>query len=248
MIRRAILLAAGRGARLAPYTDDLPKCLLPLGDGTLLSRQMDACVAVGIAELVLVTGYEHEKIEREVARWEVARGGARVRTLYNPFFATTNNMFSLLLARHEMDADFLVVNADNVFSVDTLRTIVTADAHPILVPVAVHASYDAEDMKVRVVGGKIVEIAKTIRTDEAAGESIGVRAFRGEGRGLLSRELEAMSRDSDPAKAWYITAVSRIAARGGPVGALYLDSNACMDVDFPEDLERAQREFAPHPR
>jgi choline kinase len=243
MIRRAILLAAGRGARLAPYTDDLPKCLLPLGTGTLLSRQMDACVAVGIDELVLVTGYEHEKIEHEIARWVTAGGDAIVRTVYNPFYATTNNMFSLLLARHEMDADFLVVNADNVFSNDALRTIVTDDAHAILVPVAIHEAYDAEDMKVRVVDGKIVEIAKTIALHEAAGESIGVRAFRGEGRALLSDELEAMARDSDPAKAWYITAVSRIAARGGPVGALYLDSNACMDVDFPEDLERAQREF-----
>lgn len=243
MIRRAILLAAGRGARLAPYTDDRPKCLLPLGEGTLLSRQMDACAAVGVDELVLVTGHEFGKIEAEVARWQATGRRAEVRTVYNPFFATTNNMFSLLLARHEMDADFLVVNADNVFSVEALRSIVAGDEHPILVPVAIHEAYDAEDMKVRVVDGKIVEIAKTIALDEAAGESIGVRAFRGEGRALLADELEAMARDSDPAKAWYITAVSRIAARGGPVGALYLDSNACMDVDFLEDLERAQREF-----
>jgi choline kinase len=52
-----------------------------------------------------------------------------------------------------------------------------------------------------------------------------------------------MSRDSDPATAWYITAVSRIAARGGPVGVLYVASDACMDIDFPADLERARCEL-----
>ena len=245
MIRRAIILAAGRGARLHPFTDGLPKCLLPLGDGTLLSRQLDACLASGVHELVLVTGYEHQKIEEELARYRAERGeSVSLRTIYNPFFATTNNMFSLLLARHAMDADFLVVNADNVFSPELLREIAECEAHPILVPVARHEVCDAEDMKVRVVEGRLVEIAKTIPLDEAAGESIGVRAFRGEGRALLADELEAMARDADPATAWYITAVSRIAERGGPVGVLYVDPEACMDVDFPIDLERARRNFA----
>jgi L-glutamine-phosphate cytidylyltransferase len=245
MIRRAIILAAGRGARLHPFTDGLPKCLLPLGGGTLLSRHLDACVASGIDEIVLVTGYEFEKIEREIERWRGATGAsASVSTIYNPFFATTNNMFSLLLARHAMDADFLVVNADNVLSEEALRIIARHDEHPILVPIARHEAYDAEDMKVRVVGGRLVEIAKTIPLDEASGESIGVRAFRREGRALLVDELEAMARDSDPATAWYITAVSRIAARGGPVGVIDIAADACMDVDFPHDLERARRDFA----
>lgn len=245
MIKRAIILAAGRGARLAPLTDDLPKCLLPLGNGTILSRQFDACTASGIDDIVLVTGYEYGKIETEIERWREATGSTtRISTVYNPYFATTNNMFSLWVARHYMDADFLVLNADNVFSSETLRTIAHHDAHPILVTVAKREKYDAEDMKVRIVDGRVVAIAKTIPLDQASGESVGIRAFIGEGRALLMQELEAMGRDADPATAWYITAVERIAKRGGPVGVIYVDANACMDVDFVEDLERARRDFA----
>lgn len=245
MITRAIILAAGRGARLSPLTDDLPKCLLPLGDGTILSRQFDACTASGIDDIVLVTGYEYGKIEAEIARWrEATRTSARVATVYNPYFATTNNMFSLWVARHYMDADFLVLNADNVFSADTLREIAHHGEHPILVAVAQRDTYDAEDMKVRIEDGRVVAIAKTIPLDQASGESVGIRAFTGVGRALLVQELEAMGRDSDPATAWYITAVERIAQRGGPVGVIYVDANACMDVDFVQDLERARRDFA----
>ena len=95
--------------------------------------------------------------------------------------------------------------------------------------------------------GKRFAIAKTIPLGEASGESLGIRAFSGVGRTLLMDELEAMGRDSDPATAWYITAVERIAQRGGPVGVLFLDSDACMDVDFEQDLERARREFGAPP-
>ena len=66
MIRRAIILAAGRGARLSPHTDDRPKCLLQLGAGTLLSRQFDACMAVGIDDIVVITGYEFGMMEDEI--------------------------------------------------------------------------------------------------------------------------------------------------------------------------------------
>ncbi|MBP7685218.1 MAG: phosphocholine cytidylyltransferase family protein [Deltaproteobacteria bacterium] len=245
MIRRAIILAAGRGARLSPHTDDRPKCLLQLGAGTLLSRQFDACVAVGIDDIVVITGYEFVMMEDEITRWLRESGAAaKVSTVYNPYFATTNNMFSLWVARHRMDVDFVVLNADNVFSHETLRSIAHHGQHPILVPVAQRDKYDAEDMKVRIEDGRITAIAKTIPLDQASGESLGIRAFSGVGRRLLMDELEAMGRDSDPATAWYITAVERIAQRGGPVGVLFLDSNACMDVDFEQDLERARRDFA----
>lgn len=244
MLRRAIILAAGRGARLMPLTDDRPKCLLPLGEGTILSRQLDACLAIGVDDIVLVTGYAFEMMEDEVARWKASKQEpVRVSTVYNPYFATTNNMFSLWVARHFMDKDFLVINADNVFAQKTLEEIARHDAHPILLPVAQRAKYDAEDMKVRIEDGRVLEIAKTIPLDEASGESLGIRAFFREGCQLLIDELEAMGRDSDPATAWYITAVERIAQRGGPVGVLYVDSDACMDVDFAQDLERAQRDF-----
>ena len=52
-----VILAAGMAKRLRPLTDECPKCLLTVGQRTLLQRTVDAIIAVGITELVVVTGY-----------------------------------------------------------------------------------------------------------------------------------------------------------------------------------------------
>ena len=63
---KAIILAAGTASRLRPLTLHTPKCLLKVGERTLLQRSMDAIIKAGIREFVIVTGYLHEKIENFV--------------------------------------------------------------------------------------------------------------------------------------------------------------------------------------
>ena len=57
-----VILAAGMAKRLRPLTDACPKCLLKIGERTLLQRTVDAMIAAGINELVVVTGYRGEMI------------------------------------------------------------------------------------------------------------------------------------------------------------------------------------------
>ena len=61
--KKAIILAAGTASRLRPLTLHTPKCLLKVGERTLLERSMDALIKAGIREFCIVTGYLHEKIE-----------------------------------------------------------------------------------------------------------------------------------------------------------------------------------------
>ena len=64
---KAIILAAGTASRLRPLTSHTPKCLLKIGERTLLERSIDALVAAGVDQLCIVTGYLHEQIEQFVA-------------------------------------------------------------------------------------------------------------------------------------------------------------------------------------
>ena len=57
-----VILAAGMAKRLRPLTDHCPKCLLKVGERTLLQRTVDAQLAAGLSELVVVTGYRAEMI------------------------------------------------------------------------------------------------------------------------------------------------------------------------------------------
>ena len=70
----AVLLAAGEGTRLHPYTIDRPKCLVEVAGRPLLDRTLSALEAVGVEELVLVTGYRED-----VLRAFLERRGSRVR-------------------------------------------------------------------------------------------------------------------------------------------------------------------------
>ena len=76
MITRALLLAAGRGARLAPLTDDRPKCLVPLLGRPLLEYQIAALRLAGVTDIAIVGGYRDERLEPYVAtrfintRWD----------------------------------------------------------------------------------------------------------------------------------------------------------------------------------
>ncbi|MCH5179591.1 MAG: NTP transferase domain-containing protein, partial [Prevotellaceae bacterium] len=63
---KALILAAGTASRLRPLTDNTPKCLLKIGERSLLQRSIDALVANGVTELAIVTGYLHEMIENFV--------------------------------------------------------------------------------------------------------------------------------------------------------------------------------------
>ena len=53
----AVILAAGMARRLRPLTDTMPKCLLKIGNKSLLQRSVDALISCGINEFVVVTGY-----------------------------------------------------------------------------------------------------------------------------------------------------------------------------------------------
>ena len=59
----AVILAAGMAKRLRPLTDTTPKCLLKIGQKSLLERTFNALKSVGVTQFVVVTGYLHEQIE-----------------------------------------------------------------------------------------------------------------------------------------------------------------------------------------
>ena len=111
-VRTALLLAAGLGSRLAPLTDAAPKCLVAMSGVPILERLLRALDAHGFERLVIVTGYKAETIRGYLGE---SFGGIAIEYIVSPLFATTNNIYSLWLARHLIDEPFLLVESDVVF-------------------------------------------------------------------------------------------------------------------------------------
>jgi choline kinase len=117
-ISTALLLAAGTGKRLQPLTDSAPKCLIEVGGTPILERLIDNLCDNGFKRLVIVVGYLGHSIQKFVNEYS---GGLEIELITNPLFQTTNNIYSLWLARKIIQESFLLLESDLVFEASQLE-------------------------------------------------------------------------------------------------------------------------------
>ena len=109
---RAVIMAAGRGSRLSPYTDAIPKPLLPIRGKRMIDGIIDTLMQQGIFEIYVVVGYQKEKFKRLSAVYP------NIRLIENPYYQSSNNISSLFVAREHLqnavilDGDQVIRNAE----------------------------------------------------------------------------------------------------------------------------------------
>jgi len=105
---RAILLAAGQGSRMRPLTDSIPKCLLPIGDETLLSRLIKQLQVNEINDITVVTGYKHELVVNEI----VSKFGTNIKIINNENYLNDVNILSLCCGIQDTVSPFTIFEVD----------------------------------------------------------------------------------------------------------------------------------------
>jgi choline kinase len=111
VITRAILIAAGRGKRLGPHTEDIPKCMVEIGGRPILGWVWRALSAVGVDELVVIRGYKGDVLESFVRALV-----PRAIFVDNVEWQTNNVLLSLACARAHLDRPAYVTYSDIVFT------------------------------------------------------------------------------------------------------------------------------------
>lgn len=235
---KAIILAAGTASRLRPLTEHTPKCLLKIGDRSLLQRSMDALVANGVGEFCIVTGYLHEQIEQFMA---AQYPDVVVRFIHNADYATTNNIYSLWLARPEAEGqDVLLLDSDLLYD-GAIVSRVLDDAHPNILTLIRH-ELGEEEMKVVVDSeGRIREISKTCAPEEAIGESLGIEKMSAEYTRALYAELQPMMNDEHLENRYYELAFERLIAQDHTFRVLDVTDLFSCELDTVEDFENARQ-------
>ena len=233
---RAVVLAAGRGARLRGVTGALPKCLARVGSETLLERQLSALRACGIDAITVVAGYRAGDVRRVC--------GSGVGMVHNARFASTNSLYSLWLARDLLADGFVVLNSDVLFSRQLLEDLLTAryeDA--LLVAARGDDQYSDEEMKVQIRAGRIAAISKGLDPADADGENIGVGRFGRAGAAVLVDEMNRLVADGG-VREWLPAAFAAFCRRR-PLWAIESRGFPWIEIDFPEDYWRACGEILP---
>jgi choline kinase len=235
---KAVILSAGQGSRLLPLTADRPKCLLPLGSKTLLEWQIDVLTRCGVDDVAVVVGFRAGLVDSVLAK--LARPGLSIRSVFNPFFNVADNLGSCWMARHEMIGDFLLVNGDTLFEAAVPERLLGSTPAPITVTIDRKDAYDADDMKVHLDGSRLLEIGKTLPASRTDGESIGLLLFRDEGSKLFAEAADRAMHTSEGLKSFYLRVIDQL-AKSHRVETASIEGLAWGEVDFPADLQRAER-------
>ena len=121
---KAIILAAGVGSRIRPLTDSCPKSLLMVAGKPILERMIGHIQACGITEVIFVLGYINDQIEEFV---RVKFPDLNAHFILNDRFEETNTGYSLMLTKTAIgDARFVKFDADVVFDIEILRTLIAS--------------------------------------------------------------------------------------------------------------------------
>jgi choline kinase len=123
-ITTALLLAAGTGSRLFPLTKSTPKCLTLVNEKSILERLVNNLKKQGFKRLVIVTGYEKDCIMDFLGN---KSGNLTIEYIHSPLYRTTNNIYSLWMARHIINEPFVLFESDLVISTSLLDDMVYPD-------------------------------------------------------------------------------------------------------------------------
>ena len=233
---RAIVLSAGQGKRLLPITAREPKCLLPVDEKrSVLELQLAALARCGVERATVVVGFGAHQVESFVRATPIA--GLQVDTLYNPFYALSDNLATCWLARHLMDEDFVLLNGDTLFEDDVLLRLLDSPGSEITLTVDEKLEYDDDDMKVAIDSDdRLLAIGKTLEPELVNGESIGLLCFRGSGPKVFREALEVTIRAPGALQAWYLSVINEIAQEEA-VDTVSVRGLWWREIDLPEDLE-----------
>lgn len=231
-----VILAAGMAKRLRPLTDHQPKCLLKVGERTLLERTVDAMQQTGISEFVVVTGYlAHMIRDFLTARYPQLT----FHFLHNADYEHNNNIYSLWMAGEVVRGrDFLLMDSDILCDPAAVGTIARQTESALAVN---RHDLGEEEMKVVVdADGHITEINKTCRPETAVGESVGIEKISAEYSTALYQELDQMILNEKLIDIFYERAFERLIGKGHTFRVVDTTDFFSYELDTPEDFEQAQ--------
>ncbi|HTJ46940.1 MAG TPA: phosphocholine cytidylyltransferase family protein [Kofleriaceae bacterium] len=252
---KAIVIAAGRGKRLGAHTEELPKCLVQVGDRPILGWVARAFEAAGVDELVIIRGYRPDVLEAGARSiWK-----GKLRFVENREWETNNILLSLACARSELDGPCLVTYSDIIFTPAVARA---CAAHPADVALVIDQAsrdiyvgrtehpLDEGEVADLDPSGHVRRVGKrALPPGDAFGEFIGLAKLSATGAawfGDALDDLRARFSDDQPFQraarfrnAYLTDLIQHLIDAGRPVAPVAI-TGQWREIDTGQDLDRAR--------
>ena len=236
-----VILAAGMAKRLRPLTDTKPKCLLKVGNRTLLERTVRAMQQAGIKEFVVVTGYRGDQIRSFLENLEPLDNLEKptFTFLHNTDYEHNNNIYSLWMAGEVVRGkDFLLMDSDILC--DPAAVVAIAQQQEPALALNRHACGEEEIKVIVDADNHITEINKTCNPADAIGESVGIEKMTAEYSEAIYKELDQMIVKEGLIDIFYERAFERLIPQGHTFKVVDTTNYFSYELDTPEDFQRAQ--------
>jgi choline kinase len=237
---QAIILAAGLAKRLRPLTDHTPKCLLKAGGKTLLEMTINNILKNGINEFVMVTGYRENMIKEFISK---NYPGLNITYLTNSGYENNNNSYSLWMTKDYIKEPSILLDSDILFDFRIISKLLESP-HTDCLAVNTNHTLGEEEIKIIIDStNKIKHIGKHLNPGECCGESIGIEKFSMSFFKKLGEVLERKIVKENNVNEFYEASFQELYDRGNAMYAIDVSEYKSMEIDFPEDLIRAEEEI-----
>ncbi|GAA0962490.1 phosphocholine cytidylyltransferase family protein [Kribbella koreensis] len=237
-----LVLAAGTGRRLRPYTDTLPKALVPISpETTVLDLTLANYAAVGITDVAIVVGYAAAAIESRVAGFE-ERYGVQLELVFNDKAETWNNAYSLWCARDLLSSGVMLANGDTVHPVSVQQALLSARGGDRSIILALDTEKSLADEEMKVIcsaSGGVERITKLMDPASATGEYIGVTLLEPSAAVVLADALKA-TWERDP-NLYYEDGYQLLVDQGHRIDVAGIGTVDWVEIDNHDDLAKARR-------
>ena len=233
---KAIILAAGVSRRLYPLTEAVPKCLLRVGEKPIIAYQLEALQALNVLNATVVVGYYREQLQDYL---NTAFPQFGFNYVVNHHFFDTNTAYSMYLCREELGSDQqLIMNGDVLYPKALLQRIMEAKPDSVL---AVDVKPCGSE-EVKVIEGdhqRIVAIGKRLMPENVLGEFLGVARFSQPLAQAFAQSLATLVEAGG--KEDYFEAAIDPLLKTFAVNYVDVSDLPCIEIDFVEDYENAQK-------
>lgn len=225
---KALILNSGIGKRMGKYTEEAPKCMVPLdGEQTILSRQLHILKVCGIKEIVITTGPFEDKLKSYV---EDLKLDLDIQFIHNPLYAETNYIYSIYLAKELLQDDLLLLHGDLIFTRGVLQNLL--DSKESRMVVSTTLPLPEKDFKAVVKDRKILKVG--IEFFESAYAAQPLYKLNKQDWLIWLKQIEFFCED-DTRNCYAENAFNQISEHCH-IGIFDIKDELCSEIDNEEDL------------
>ena len=238
---KIVILAAGAGNRLRPYTNDCPKSMIELGGQTLVGRQLNTLKSCGLIDISVVVGYLKEKLQ-----------SLGYPTVSNPDWATTNMVMTLWCASNRLEDDVIVAYGDIIYQQNVLETLLASEDDISVVVDRGFRHYwefrfenPLDDIESLVISpnGCIKSIGQKVDSiEKVEAQYIGLMRFKSKGLKILKQYMTNISKTERFAKMYMTDLLQEIINGGNTIKAVPIN-HGWLEIDSVKDYLAAQKRF-----